>query len=274
VNGLPLIIGHRGDSTHAPENTLTALRLAVEKGADGVEFDVQLAEDGVPVVIHDATLDRTGGLSASVAGLSSKQLGEIGVGSWFNRRFPAFASSEFDLETVPTLSEVLELFREFNGTIYIELKCGPDDREKLALAVTEIVRDSELQAQIIIKSFNLAVIGSVGCRLPGVRTAALFAPSIRHFLRRKRYIVDLAREIGAHEISIHRSLLGRGLLKHAAESHVPVTVWTVDDPAWVGRCQKLGVKALITNDPALMLAARSSLIAEQRSSDRKNGFLA
>ncbi|MBV9957612.1 MAG: glycerophosphodiester phosphodiesterase, partial [Acidobacteria bacterium] len=84
-----LIIGHRGASAAAPENTLVAFERAMADGADGVEFDVQLARDGVPVVIHDATLRRTGLKEGLIAELSSNELARTDVGTWFNRRFPA-----------------------------------------------------------------------------------------------------------------------------------------------------------------------------------------
>src|SRR5687768_14602657 len=70
---VPQIIAHRGASKHAPENTLAALSAALDLGADGVEFDVQLAKDGVPVVIHDYDLKRTAGRAECVADLTSKQ---------------------------------------------------------------------------------------------------------------------------------------------------------------------------------------------------------
>src|SRR5262245_8945252 len=81
----PLIIGHRGASAAAPENTLTAFAQAVALGADGIELDVRLARDGVPVVIHDASLHHTAGRKTRVAHLTSPELTEIDVGSWFNR---------------------------------------------------------------------------------------------------------------------------------------------------------------------------------------------
>ena len=87
----PLVIAHRGASFDAPENTLAAFERALADGADGLEFDVRLAADGVPVVIHDATLRRTAGRQVSIASLSSSALASVEVGSWFNRRFPARA---------------------------------------------------------------------------------------------------------------------------------------------------------------------------------------
>lgn len=253
----PLIIGHRGASAHAPENTLAAFQLALDVGADGVEFDVQLAKDGVPVVIHDSILERTALRPERVAELTSKQLGKIDIGSWFNKKFPKKARSEFANETVPTLAQVLDLLKDTNGLIYIELKCGDAEYEPLAKAVSNTIRDSHLLPQIIVKSFKLATIPVVRFHLPEVQTAALFEPTIMDFLRRRKHILAIAHEFGAHQISLHYSLITRKLVSLATEVNMPVTIWTADDPKWVKRCQKLGIKALITNVPARAIAAKS-----------------
>ena len=107
----PLIIAHRGASAEAPENTLAAFRRAIELKPDGVEFDVRLAADGVPVVIHDATLVRTAGLKRRVADLTSAELAKIDVGSWFNRRHPHLANEAYSDEGIPTVTNVLELLQ-------------------------------------------------------------------------------------------------------------------------------------------------------------------
>jgi len=257
TNKNPLIIGHRGASTHAPENTLAAFQLALDVGADGVEFDVQLAKDGVPVVIHDTTLERTGSRAERVADLTSEQLGKIDIGSWFNKKFPKKARPEFANETVPTLTQVLDLLKDIKGLIYIELKCGNNDYEPLAKAVCDVIRDSHLLPQIIVKSFKLAAIPVVRFHLPRVQTAALFEPTILDFLRRRKHILAIAREFGAHQISLHHSLITRKLVSLATESQMPVTIWTADDPKWIKRCQKLGIGALITNDPANAISAKA-----------------
>ncbi len=257
MNDLPLIIGHRGASAHAPENTLAAFRLAVDAGADGVEFDVQLAKHGVPVFIHDATLERTGLRPERVADLTSEQLSKIDIGSWFNKKFPKRANVDFSGETIPTLVQVLDLLKDTDGTIYIELKCGDADYELLSKAVCDVIRDSHLLPQIIVKSFKLAAIPIVRFYLPEVQTAALFEPTIMDFLRRRKHILAIAREFGAHQISLHHSLITPKLVGLAAESCMPVTIWTADDPKWVGRCRKLGIRSLITNDPPRLIAARN-----------------
>ena len=256
MSELPLIIGHRGASSHAPENTLAAFRMAIEAGADGVEFDVQIAKDGVPVVIHDATLERTGLCPDKVADLTSRQLGKIDVGSWFNLAFPAKAAPEFAGEMVPTLAQALNLLKGFGGLIYIELKANDADFRELAKAVCDIIRDSPLLPQMIVKSFKLAAIPEVRHHLPEVQTAALFEPTIMDFLRRRRHILAIAHEFGADQISLHRSLVTRELASLAAEAQMPVTIWTTDDPKWIKRCRKFGIGALITNDPAKLIVVR------------------
>ncbi len=252
----PLIIAHRGDSAFAPENTLAAFRSAIHAKADGVEFDVQLAADGVPVVIHDFDLNRTGGNKKRVSELTAGQLSNTNVGSWFNKKHPNLSRPEFANETVPTLDEVLKGLTDFDGFIHIELKALEGDHTALATAVCDAIRDSPKLAKMIVSSFKLGVIPEVRNRLPNVQTSALFAPEIMTFLRRREHIVAIAREFGAHQLSLHYTLAGRTIAELAAEAGMPMTVWTVDDPKWLLKCQKLGIGSLITNDPTRLLAAR------------------
>ena len=253
----PLVIAHRGYSAHAPENTLASIRAAIDAGADGVEFDVRLARDGVPVVIHDASLRRTASVAADIANLTSAELSTIDVGSWFNSRHPERAKPQFAGETVPTLAQTLVLLGPSRGLIYIELKCGRGSHRDLVRAVTELLCSSPLLPRIIIKSFRLAAISEVQRHLPTVQTAALFEPSILHVLRRRRYIIERAKRFGAHQLSLHRSLVTPKLAELALRANMPVTVWTVDNPKWIGRARKLGLRALITNDVVKMLGAET-----------------
>ena len=255
----PLIIGHRGASAHAPENTLAAFRAALDAGADGIEFDVQLAKDGVPVVIHDDTLKRTASRSSRVSDLTSKELGHIDVGTWFNTKYPKRANTEFADEMLPTLTQVLKLLKGDKGLIYIELKANDADYRELAKAVCDIIRDSPLLPQMIVKSFKLVAIPEVRCQMPEVQTGALFEPKILDFLRRRKHILAITREFDAHQISLHHSLVTRKLVSLAANANVPVTIWTTDNPKWIERCRKLGIKALITNDPVRLLAERAKM---------------
>jgi glycerophosphoryl diester phosphodiesterase len=250
----PLIIGHRGASADAPENTLAAFQLAIDDGADGVEFDVQLSKDGIPVIIHDATLTRVGLRGDKVADLTADQLASIDVGSWFNARFRDRAKRDYSGETVPTLEQLLALLSSFDGLIYIELKVNVPDYASLAAAVCEVIRDSPQLSQMIVKSFKLAAIPEVRRLLPDVQTAALFEPSINTVLRRPNYMIAMTREFGAHQISLHHSLASAKLTSLAAEAEMPITIWTADDPKWIGRCRQRGIGSLITNDPKKLIA--------------------
>ncbi|MEP6787093.1 MAG: glycerophosphodiester phosphodiesterase family protein [Acidobacteriota bacterium] len=251
----PLIIGHRGASAQAPENTLAAFQMALDAGADGVEFDVQLSKDGVPVVIHDPNLLRTAAVDAKVADLASTELAQVDAGSWFNKAHPELADDLFVGQYIPTLSEVLRVVGWADGPIYIELKSETPDVEALCAAVCMEIRDSNLLPRIIVKSFRLGAIPMVRLLCPEVQTAALFAPNVKNLLKRKKHIIAIAREIGAHQLSLHFSLATPKLTALAAEANMPVTIWTADNRKWIKRCRKLGIKALITNDPTRLIAA-------------------
>ena len=266
----PLIIGHRGASALAPENTLASFKRAIESGADGVEFDVRLSKDGVPVVIHDATLVRTAGIDNRVAELTATQLSSIDAGSWFNAAYPAHARREFAAEGIPSLRSVLELLKNVEGPIYLEMKCETeDDVSALVDAVYREIAGSHLLKQIIVKSFRLGVIPRMRAVLSGVQTAALFAPQVMRLLRKEKYMINIAEELGADHLSVHKSLVSRKLVRKAEKVGMPVTVWTVNTVGWIPRAIRQGLFAVITNHPSKMLAARESRLPQERESPRR-----
>ncbi|MEP7147893.1 MAG: glycerophosphodiester phosphodiesterase family protein [Acidobacteriota bacterium] len=254
---VPLIIAHRGASAFAPENTIAAFSKALESGADGVEFDVRLSKDGVPIVIHDATLVRTAGINKRVSDLTAEQLAEVDVGSWFNAAYPAQARPEFAAEGIPSLRTVLRLLENAAGPVYIEMKCDTEnDVSPLVDAVCREIRDSPLLERLIVKSFLLGVIPRARAVLPRLHTAALFAPQFMRLLRKEKYLINIALELGADHLSVHKALISRKLVRKAERSGLPVTVWTVNTPGWITRATKQGIFAVITNDPLKLLASR------------------
>ncbi len=257
---IPLIIAHRGASAIAPENTLAAFQQAVDVGSDGVEFDVRLSKDGIPVVIHDETLLRTAGINKRVSELTAEQLSEVDAGSWFNAAYPHLARAEYGAEGVPPLRTVLRLLKKNVDPIYIELKCEIDD--DISLLVDTVCREiveSELVEKVIVESFHLGIIPRTRVTLPGVRTAALFAPKLFRMLRKEKYLINIARELGADQLSLHKALVTRRLVRKAEKHGMPVTVWTVDAARWISRATDLGVYAVITNDPSRLIKRRESL---------------
>jgi glycerophosphoryl diester phosphodiesterase len=218
----PLIIGHRGASAVAPENTLTAFKSAILAGADGIEFDVRLSGDGVPVIIHDDTLYRTHRLRERVADLNAKQLDDLGV---------------------PSLRELFELMSENELLLCLEIK---GSSAELAERCCELVHELSFEERTIVECFDLSVLKAVD-----LKTAALFEPRVFP----DKYIVDRALEVGASVLALHHRLAKASLVEKAKLAGLRVVVWTVDDPVWVARARSLGIEALITNDPANMIEA-------------------
>jgi len=257
---MPLIIAHRGASKHAPENTFAAFKRAIDAGADGIELDVRLAKDGVAVVFHDASLKRIAGRKGKIAHYTSAELGAFDAGSWFNRVAPELADPAYKNESVPTLLETLTFLKDFKGLIYVELKCKEAEAEGLAKAVCSVIWSSKLLPQIVVKSFKLNALPHVKRFCPSIRTAALFAPKIMNILRKDKHLLNLAEEAGADEISLHYTLATRKLMKKAAKRNLRVIIWTADHPRWIRRALKLGLDAIITNDPARLIERRREVM--------------
>lgn len=252
----PLILGHRGSSASAPENTLAAFARAINDGADGIEFDVRLSRDGVPVVIHDATLKRTGREDRAVSSLTAAELQTIDVGSWFARR--EHLARSFAGEKLPLLTQVFELFSSNQKFLYVEMKCEPGEAEALASEVARLCASSGMLERIVVESFDLNAIAAIKRFSKDIRTAGLFEPKLSRPVSslRKSKMLESAINAKADEIALHHSLAVAGVVEKATQAGLEVVVWTVDNPAWIARARSLGIKALIANDPASLLRHR------------------
>lgn len=257
----PLIIAHRGASALAPENTFAAFQKAIDDGADGIEFDVRPSREGIPVVFHDSTLKRSAKIESCVSDLTAEELSKIDVGSWFNRAFPRKADDLFSAQNIPTLADTFEFLRDYNGLLYVELKGGDSTISALAEAVCELIRQTDLLPNIIIKSFNLEAVAIAKRILPEVKTAALFEPKILTILRKKKLILDEAAKCHADEISLHYSLATKSFVRRARENNFSTVIWTANSKIWVKRALNYGISAIITNDPAKLLAERERILS-------------
>jgi glycerophosphoryl diester phosphodiesterase len=256
-----LIIGHRGASAHAPENTHAAFARAFKHGADGIEFDVRLASDGVPYVFHDPTFTRTVMIDGAPDTLPSTDLSQIWAGAWFNKCHPERAHPTFIFEQIPTLAQVFERYGAH--TLYAEMKCEDVRRQPaLARAVVGLIHKHDLAARVIVKSFALDSLREVKRLAPEIRTAALFGRSWpRPFLPAARIIAE-AEACGADEISLHRSLLRGATVEAARRRGFEVLVWTVNSPASLRRALKLNLRAVFTDYPGQMRESLNRLRAE------------
>jgi len=227
----PLIIGHRGASAVAPENTMAAFAAAVAAGADGIEFDVRLSGDGVPVIIHDDTLQRTVGLKKRVVDLTAIELRAVDV---------------------PSLRELFELMTGNTLVLYLELK---ENSAELSARCCELINEFSFAERVIVECFDLPVLKQID---PALTTAALFGPRISTDRNR----IEKALEVGASVIALHHRLARPPLVEQARHAGLRVVVWTVDSPAWVALARTMEIEALITNDPARLIEAADQIRVE------------
>lgn len=240
---------------------MAAFRKAMEAGADGIEFDVRLSRDGVPVVIHDASLQRTGLRPEKLSDLSVKELKQIDVSSWFFATRPTSAKPEQG--TIPTLEELLDEFVKHypDAVLYLELKTAPEQMSPIVSATCEMLKHHAARNRVTVECFLLTAIKEVKQRTPEIRTAALFEPAIRNAasLFSNNSLVDQAKSVGANEVALNHRLANRRTVEAALEAGLSVVVWTVDDPKWLMRAVELGIEGLITNDPELLVRHRTQV---------------
>jgi glycerophosphoryl diester phosphodiesterase len=253
----PLIVGHRGASAVAPENTMAAFREAIAAGAGGIEFDVRLTRDAVPVVIHDSTLHRTAGLPQSIADLTWSELKSIDVGSWFARK-KNLPPGSFASETVPSLRELFTLFESNDLILCLEMKCDSvAEQAPLADACCKLIDEYRLKDRVIVECFKLPALAILKQLDAEIKTAALFEPSfLSPSVLLDQSLINQATTVGASYLALHYRLARRALIEKAKLAGLQVALWTVDDPTWVEHARAIGIDALITNDPAAMLAHR------------------
>lgn len=236
------VIGHRGAAMHAPENTLVSIRRAAEAGARMVEFDVQPTRDGVVVLMHDTTIDRTTSGTGTLTDLDHAYLSALDAGSWFG---PDFAG-----EPAPTLVETLKLCGELGLRANVEIKPDLPDPER---AVDLVVKDIEATwsfdaAGPVISSFSADVL-----RLVRKRSARL--PIGVLVWKDKTIWPGLAAETGAMSVHFSRRNLTQTEVAEASGQGLAVAVYTVNDPAEAKRLLGWGVTGLFTDDPGGILAA-------------------
>ena len=243
------LVAHRGESHDAPENTLAAIKLGWERGADAVEFDVHLTADGQLISIHDPDTGRvTGGRAKfKVVEHTAEALRKLDVGSW---KHPKFAG-----ERMPLLGEVLATLPADPGKrLFIEVKVGPEAAEPLATAIKAAGRPPEQTAVI---SFNLETCRSVKQRLPTLKVYYLSGfkqdersgevkPTVGELIRAAKHA-----KLDGLDVSF-KGPIDAAFVRQVHEAGLEMHVWTVDDPAVARRMVEAGVDGITTNRAAWM----------------------
>ncbi len=236
---MPLNFAHRGASGHAPENTMAAFRLAIEQGADGIEFDLHQTADGGLVILHDFTLKRIAGDPREVRRLSLKQVRSTPIGTG--------RSAKFKNERIPTLKEVMGLVR--NGPLLqIELKRGSPYYPDIEHRLLEAVLDNGLLNRVLISSFDTAALKTLRGLDPKVRIGLLTRTSGPGEIFRE------AESISAHSIHLSRRRFSSALLKGAHARGLSVYLYTVNRPDEMKRYLEMGADGLFTDYPDRLTA--------------------
>jgi glycerophosphoryl diester phosphodiesterase len=240
----PIILAHRGDSAHAPENTLPSFQQALQKGADGIELDVKLTVDGHLIVIHDSIVDRTTDGKGRVDSLTLDTIRKLDAGMWFNEKFIG--------SKVPLLEEVFEIVGK-DKIINIELKLSnfPTAQDGMVVKVCELIKRHNNHSQILFSSFFPSSLKIAAQMLPEIPRGLLAMPGLLGLWARSFGFM-----FGEYQaLHPHISNTTREQVQRAHRLNRRVHVWTANKPEEIIRFKGWGVDGIITDDPQTAVRA-------------------
>ncbi|WP_394217779.1 glycerophosphodiester phosphodiesterase [Halobacillus trueperi] len=229
-----LIYAHRGASKLAPENTMPAFELARAAGADGIETDVQLTKDQIPVLIHDENLRRTTNGTGFVQDYTYAQLRLLDAGSWF--------SPKFSDTYIVTLDEFLRWFRDQPMFLNVELKTNVIAYKNIERIVYESLKRYHVLERTVISSFNVDSLKRMKEINPSIQTAFLTSTKMRN-------LPQYAKSEGCDALHVKHRLLDKKLVKRCHKENLELRIYTVNRPSMMKKCFSLGVNGIFTDVP-------------------------
>ncbi len=237
------VIGHRGASTEAPENTLAANDLAFQQKADGIEVDVRLTKDNQLVCMHDKSAFRTAGKKNLIKESTLNQLKSLDVGKWKGEKWSG--------EAIPSLHEVLSEM-PLDKKIFIEVKEGIETIDPL---IEDIQKNKLDPKYISIISFHQEVVKRVKQAMESLTVNFLIAfSSPKEFLDEEVLLKLLEFNLDGVGAESH-SRLSRNFVELISEKNKKVHVWTVDDINQAKKYKEMGLSSITTNVPGLIKSA-------------------
>jgi glycerophosphoryl diester phosphodiesterase len=233
------VLGHRGAGRHAPENTLAAIRCAAEIGVRWVEFDVRMSLDGVLVLMHDDTLDRTTNGHGPLKEASLTNLRDLDAGKWF--------SAEFADEPIPTLEEAVALMAEIGVAANVEIKLSPGDDPRIGAMVAKLlVRDWPTDfPPTIISSFATGPLEAAHSAAPDL-PRMLIVDALSDDWRAQLEKLD------SRHINTNHETLTRQAAQDVRAVGIDLLCYTVNEPARAREIFSWGVTAVFSDVPELI----------------------
>jgi glycerophosphoryl diester phosphodiesterase len=232
------IVGHRGAMGYRPENTLASYEYALVLGADWVECDVHLSRDGVLVVMHDETVDRTTNGHGLVRDHTLEELKQLDAGSWF--------APEYKDQRVLTLEELLDWARQRDTVVDIEVKNAPLYYPGIEEAVVSALQKTRMVEQAIAISFDHRAVGKIKALDRSVATGVLYAG------RPADGGLGLARLVNADALLPHYAYVTPEDVAAAHAAGLAVAPWATSDPIILGKLIQAGVDGIGTNHPDVL----------------------
>jgi glycerophosphoryl diester phosphodiesterase len=229
----PLVISHRACAGHAPENTLAGVRAAIQIGADAIEIDVQATADGVPVLMHDLTLDRATSASGDLSSFTLEQLKALDIRG----------------EPIATFAETLDVTRN-RGLLVAEIK-----RTGCEKALARIIRDASALQDVMVWSFLPPALEAMRGTEPRIAGGLLIPPQAIDNWPSMR---ELALRLGLQAVSVFHANLNPDIVAQAGRSGLSVYAWTADAEEDIQRVIDLDADGIVSNFPdrALTLLGR------------------
>lgn len=231
-----IIIAHRGMSSLAPENTLSAFKLCKEYGVKWFECDVDILGDGTLIISHDDTLDRCTDKSGSLHNLKKEDLHNIDAGSWF--------SDNYIGERIPTLTQLIELINKYKLNVNFELKSwgGNKDLEELLInKFAQKLKEIDKEREVIVSSFNPILLSKFKDISPQTPVCCLFE---KNKLDDYKSIMESCK---AEYIHPQSKGLTKKMVKEFKKHGYKINVWTVNDLAKANQLFNWGVDGIITD---------------------------
>jgi glycerophosphoryl diester phosphodiesterase len=241
----PLVIAHRGDSAHRPENTLASFAGALEVGAEIVEMDVQLTADGHVVVLHDPTVDRTTTGRGDVRRMTLAEVRAVSAG------YPDRFGKAYAGERVPTFGEVLGLIRD-RARALVEIKTESvtaDAEGGIEARVADEVRRAGMADDVALISFDHRAVMRLRSIAPAITRGRLFGRCTAD------EVVAQAREAGCEIVMPHKSQLTDALAERVHEAGFKIATWVVDEPEELKALARFGLYGVGSNRPGVLIEA-------------------